>query len=132
LPIVLLDADVIIDLHRFEIWEHIVTRNNILIPSTVLRQEAIYFIDEFGNKLGETEGLKILNDRDDCYFCTCDKAAIKVVALLGKREQGMSFEKLSTLSGYNKRFENKHTEIYFKKYLDEGSLLRIQRFGIKE
>jgi len=81
---------------------------------------------------GETEALKILNDRDDCFFCTCDKVAIKVIALLGKREQGLSFEKLLKSSGITKRLENKHTEHYFRKYLDEGSLLRIQRFGIKE
>ena len=143
--IVLLDADVIIDLHK------------ILIPSTVLRREAYYYEDEsrykhsidllnevgktfsevsvkveeifnFKHKFvrfieeeldpGETEALKILNDRGDCNFCTCDKVAIKVISLLGKREQGLSFEK-------------KHTEKYFLKYLDEGSLLRIQKFGFK-
>ena len=57
--IVLLDADVIIDLHRFGIWESIFKKSKILIPN------------------------------------------------------------------------QKHTENYFKKYLDEGSILRIQRFGLK-
>lgn len=56
MPIVLLDADVIIDLHRFHIWETI------------------------------------------------------------------------RKSGLTKCLETKHTENYFKKYLAEGSLLRIQRF----
>lgn len=169
--IVLLDADVIIDLHRYGIWEHIISKNKILVPSIVLRREVYYYEDEFGLKqsvdlldqigktitevsttadelhefkrnfdrfiqeeldAGETEALKILNDRNDCFFCTCDKAAIKVIALLGKREQGLSFEKLLKSSGITKGLENKHTEHYFRKYLDEGSLLRIQRFGIKE
>lgn len=73
--IVLLDADIIIDLHRFGIWEIILKKNNILIPS---------------------------------------------------------FEKLLKSSGITKNLEQKHTENYFKKYLDEGSILRIQRFGLKE
>lgn len=81
---------------------------------------------------GETEALKILNDRDDCNFCTCDKVAIKAISLLGKRERGLSFEKLLKSSGITKRLEKKHTGRYFRKYLDEGSQLRIQRFGIKE
>jgi delta 1-pyrroline-5-carboxylate dehydrogenase len=110
LLIVLLDADIIIDLHKFGIWDTIAKRNEILIPSTVLRREAYYYEDELGYKHsiellneagktfteasatvkeifdfkhkfvrfieeeldpGETEALKILNDRDDCSFCTC-------------------------------------------------------------
>jgi len=80
---------------------------------------------------GETEALKILNDKNDCYFCTCDKVAIKVIALLGKKEFGLSFEKLLKICGLSVKIENKHTEKYFKKYLDEGSILRIQRFTVK-
>ncbi len=169
--IVLLDADIIIDLHRFGIWENILEKNKILIPSIILRREVIYFIDDMGTKHnihlidnagstftevsvtaeelinfrqkfdrfieeeldpGETEALKILLDRNDCCFCTCDKVAIKTMALLGKREQGLSFEKLLKSSGITKNLERKHKENYFKKYLDEGSILRIQRFGLKK
>lgn len=168
--IVLLDADVIIDLHRFGIWKNILEKNKILIPSTILRREVFYFTDtsgirhyigliddagytftevsttaedliQFKQKFdrfveeeldpGETEALTILNDRKDCLFCTCDKAAIKVIALIGKREQGISFEKLLTLSGITKKLEPKHSENYFRKYLEEGSIMRIQRFGLK-
>ena len=81
---------------------------------------------------GEIEALKILDDREDCYFSTCDKVAIKVIALLGKKDQGLSFEKLLKSSGIKKNLKKKHTEEYFKKYLDEGSILRIQRFGLKD
>lgn len=169
--IVLLDADVIIDLHKLGIWDTITKKNEILIPSTVLRREAYYYEDEFGYKHsiellsevgktfteasakakevldfkrkfarfieeeldpGETEALKILNDRDDCSFCTCDKVAIKVISLLGKREQGLSFEKLLKSSGITKKLDKRHTEKYFQKYLDEGSILRIHRFGFSE
>ena len=169
--IVLLDADVIIDLHRLNLWERIVERNEVLIPSSVLRLEVYYFKDESGAKhsidliqevgttiievtvsvdeiqdfkqkferfiqeeldLGETEALKILSDRDDCLFCTCDKAAIKAIAILGKREQGISFENLVTSSGITKKLEKKHMETKFKQLLDEGSLLRVQRIGLKE
>lgn len=168
--IVLLDADVIIDLHRFGIWEIILKKNKILIPSTILRREVFYFIDTRGVKHyidlladvgsaftevsvtaeeliqfrqnfdrfieeeldpGETEALKILQERNDCYFCTCDKVAIKTIVLLGKRDKGLSFEKLLRSSGITKNLEHKHTENYFKKFLNEGSILRIQRFGLK-
>lgn len=169
--IVLLDADVIIDLHRLDLWKQVIKRNKIIIPSSVLRLEALFFKDESGLKhsinlvqevdktikevsvsvseiqdfkqkfeqfikeeldLGETEALKILSDRDDCYFCTCDKAAIRVIAILGKKEQGISFESLVTSSGFTKKLDKKHMEIKFKQLLDEGSLLRVQRFGLKQ
>ncbi len=48
--IVLLDADIIIDLHKFGIWEKILEKNKILIPSIILRREVIYFIDNTGTK----------------------------------------------------------------------------------
>jgi hypothetical protein len=76
------------------------------------------------------EALKILQDNKNILFCTCDKAAIKAIALLGKKEQGISFERLLKSSGINKKLEPKHTEKFFRKYLDEGSIMRIQKIGI--
>ena len=104
---------------------------NPKVTEVVYRAMISAFIEEELDP-GETEALKILNDRDDCFFCTCDKAAIKVISLLGKRDQGLSFEELLKSSGITKKLEKKHTEQYFRKYLDEGSILRIQRFGLKD
>lgn len=81
---------------------------------------------------GEKEALKILQDNNEILFCTFDKAAIEAIALLGIREQGISFEKLLKSSGITKKIEFKHTEKYFKRYLDEGSIMRIQSFGIEK
>jgi hypothetical protein len=169
LNIVLLDADVIIDLHRFNVWNQIISKNKIYISSIILRQEVYYYEDYYGVKhniellkdvgtkfselsasvedlkeflkqfdrvfeeelhSGEKEALKILQDNKNMLFCTCDKAAIKAIALIGKREQGISFERLLKSSGINKKIEFKHTEKLFKKYLDEGSIMRIQKIGI--
>ena len=169
--IVLLDADVIIDLHIFHIWNQIIDKNKIYISSIILRQE-VYFYENYngvrhnielskdvGAKFleisvsaeelkkftqqfdrvfeeelhaGEKEALKILQDNNEILFCTSDKTAIKAIALLGIREQGISFEKLLKSSGITKKTEFKHTEKYFKKYLDEGSIMRIQSRGIKK
>jgi len=170
LPIILLDADVIIDLHRFNIWNQIVTKNRIYISSIILRQEVYFYeghnavrhniklLKDAGLKFseisvsvtelkkfslqfdrvleaelhaGEKEALKIMQDNNEILFCTCDKAAIKAIAVLGKREQGISFEKLLKSSGITKRLAFKHTEKYFKKYLNEGSIIRIQSYSIK-
>jgi len=171
LHIALLDADVIIDLHIFHIWNQIVDKNKIYISSIILRQEVYFYEDyngvrhnidllkDIGLKFyemsvsaeelkifsqqfdrvfeaelheGEKEALKILQDNNEILFSTFDKAAIKAIALLGKREQGISFEKLLKSSGITKKTEFKHTEKYFKKYLDEGSIMRIQNIGIKK
>jgi hypothetical protein len=171
LHLILLDADVIIDLHRFNVWDLIVKRNKVYISSIILRHEVYFYEDNKGLRHnidlmkdagfkfseisasveelinfsqqfdrvleeelhdGEKEALKILQDHGEILFCTCDKAAIKAIALLGKREQGISFEKLLKSSGLTKRLEFKHTENFFRKYLDEGSIMRIQRIGIKQ
>jgi len=167
---ILPDADVIIDLHRLNVWNNVIAKNKIYISSIILRQEVHFYEDcngirhyidllknagslfqeisisaedlkifsqqfdrVFEGELhsGEKEALKILQDNNDFLFCTCDKAAIKAIALLGKKEQGISFEKLLKSSGLTKKIELKHTEKYFRKYLDEGSIMRIQSCGIK-
>ncbi len=168
---ILLNADVIIDLHRLNVWNQVVKKNIIYISSIILRQEVHFFEDYNGVRYsidllkdvgslfseisisaedlkifsqqfdrvfeaelhsGEKEALKILQDNNEFLFCTCDKVAIKAIALLGKREQGKSFEKLLKSSGLTKKLEFKHTEKYFRKYLDEGSIMRIQSYGIKK
>ncbi len=165
LNIVLLDADVIIDLHRFGIWEQILKKNQVNISSTILRQEAYFFEDDqdrrhnidlikdAGTKFqevsieatimrdfikqfdrniqeelhaGELEALSIIQKDKNLHFCTADKMAIKVIALMGSRNQGISFEDLLKTSGIAKKLAYKHTNVYFKKYLDEGSIMRIQ------
>jgi len=170
LNIVLLDADVIIDLHRFGIWEQITKQNQINISSIILRQEAYFFEDEHGKRHninllrdtgikfhevsidansireflkqfdrniqeelhpGELEALSIIQKDKSLYFCTSDKVAIRVIALIGSSSQGVSFEELLKKSGITKKLEYKHTNTYFKKYLGEGSIIRIQSGKIR-
>lgn len=170
LNIVLLDADVIMDMHRFNIWDEIVAKNKTYISSIILRQEVYYYenhngvkhnidlfkdvesrlkeisvsadeLKKFSNQFdpvfyaklqtGEMEALKILHDNNKFLFRTSDKQAIKAIALLGKKEQGISFEKLLKSSGITKNLERKHTEKYFRRYLREGSIMRIQNRGIR-
>jgi len=170
LNIVLLDADVIIDLHRFGIWEQIAKRNQVKISSIVLRQEAYFYEDEHGGQhkidllknagikfqevsieatimrefikqfdrniqeelhAGELEALCIIQNDKSLHFCTSDKVAIKAIALIGSGSQGISFEELLKTSGITKRLKYKHTNEYFKKYLEEGSIIRIQSGKIK-
>lgn len=48
--LLLLDADVIIDLHRLGIWKHIIKNHNIYIPSIILRREIYHYEDEKGRQ----------------------------------------------------------------------------------
>lgn len=117
--IVLLDADVIIDLHQFGIWKNIVKKNKILISSIILRQEVYYYEDKSGIK----HQIDLSTDIDD----TIEEISVTAEALSLFR----SFEMLLRTSGITKKLETKHTETYFKKYLDEGSILRIQKTGFE-
>lgn len=46
----LLDSDVIIDLHKFEVWDQITKRHKIYIPSIILHKEVYYYRDKNGKK----------------------------------------------------------------------------------
>jgi len=45
---VLLDADVIIDLHKLGLWKQITKSHKVSIPSIILRKEVYYYEDENG------------------------------------------------------------------------------------
>ncbi len=89
--LLLLDADVIIDLHRLGVWKTIAQKHEIYIPSIVLRKEAYRYENTSG-----------------------------------------SFENLLNKSGITKGIEPKHTEKYFKLWLTEGSIMKIQERGLKK
>jgi hypothetical protein len=165
LLLLLLDADVIIDLHRLGIWKHVIKNHNIHIPSIILRREVYHYEDEKGRRYpiylekeigvtinelscsaeellsfkeqfdrvfqeelhdGEKEALVLLQKQEDLLLSTCDHAAIKALALLDLTEQGISFENLLKKTGINKKLEYKHTEKRYKKYIAEGSIMKIQ------
>lgn len=50
LNLVLLDADVIIDLHKFGAWDEILSKYDVLISSIILHQETYFFEDEEGRR----------------------------------------------------------------------------------
>ncbi len=168
--LLLLDADVIIDLHRLGVWKHVIKNHNIHISSIILHREVYHYEDEKGrrypielereigvtiNELScsaeellsfkeqfdcvfqeelhdrEKEALVLLQKQEDILLCTCDHAAIKALALLDLSTQGISFENLLKKTGINKKLEFKHTEKRFKRYLSEGSIMRIQERGLK-
>ena len=48
LNFLLLDADVIIDLHKHGLWKQITKQHKVFIPSIVLHQEVYYYEDDKG------------------------------------------------------------------------------------
>lgn len=170
LLLLLLDADVIIDLHKLGLWKQITKSHKVSIPSIVLHKEVYYYEDENGRHHidlekeagatfselscsaqellrfkerfdrvfqeelhdGEKEALMLLQKQEDLLLCTCDYAAIKALALLDLSDKGISFENLLKKSGINKKLEFKHAEKRFRKYLNEGSIMRIQGRGLKK
>jgi len=63
----------------------------------------------------------------DATFCTCDQAAIKLIAYIELEQKSISLEKVLRTAGYHeKRLYPRHLEKTFKTYLNEGKTLRIQ------
>ena len=63
----------------------------------------------------------------DATFCTCDQAAIKLIAYMELEQKSISLEKALRTAGYHeKRLHPRHLEETFKTYLNEGKTLRIQ------
>ncbi len=174
---VILDAMIIIEVHELGIWKHLLNKIKVLVPSTVVRDEALYFdtkkrknrsaihlvqsvksheiielaanVEELQNlqgildyatlgglHAGETEALALMisgrAETESALFCTADGAAIRALALLGKREYGISLEALLHKVGLQKPLDQHFKEGFFRKHLDRGSQDRVTGIGLKE
>ncbi|MBW1920936.1 MAG: hypothetical protein JRI81_12040, partial [Deltaproteobacteria bacterium] len=89
-----------------------------------------------GLHAGETEALALMisgrAETESALFCTADGAAIRALALLGKREYGISLQSLLTKVGLQKPLEEQFGEQFFKRHLDRGAQDRITGIGLKE
>ena len=59
--LLLLDADVIIDLHKLELWAQVTKKHKVYIASTVLHNEAYYYEDDKGQHPIEVTGIEELS-----------------------------------------------------------------------
>lgn len=158
--LLLLDADVVIDLHTLGLFDRIDKGFEIHITKTVL-DEASYFkiggartkIDirnrvtvienvavehlqtvrkeakeaRLGIDPGEMEAIAYLMQEDEgLIFCTCDQAAIKLLAFMNLEGRSVSFEKALRATGYQKKnLYPRHWEKTFTECIREGKTLRI-------
>ena len=158
--LLLLDADVIIDLHTLDLFEKVSKSYNICLTRNVF-EEARYY-KKGGAKIAidikdviiigdvDLEGLRkvkreakearlgidpgestsiayLIQAEEEITFCTCDQAAIKLIAYIELEQKSISLEKTLRNAGYHeKRLYPRHLEKIFNKYLNEGKTLRIQ------
>lgn len=82
---------------------------------------------------GEKESLAILKKDESLIFCTCDKAAIRILPFLDVLDRGISFEKLLKATGLSRNeYAWKHKEEFFQKYLLEGKTEKIESFSSED
>jgi len=80
---------------------------------------------------GEVEGIPILyaDESDSLLFCTSDKVAIRVLAMLGLSDSRVSFEEVLKTTGLSKPLPREYCTEYFDRYIAEGQIARIQGKG---
>ena len=157
--LVLLDADVIIDLHTLDLFTKICSAYKVYVTRTVFNEATYYkqggrvypldikgkvtIIDDvslesletvqnearealLGIDPGEKECIACLHEtEEDFIFCTCDQAAIKLVAYMALEHQAMSVEMALRNIGYQKTLYPRHFEKTFKSCIKEGKSLRV-------
>jgi hypothetical protein len=158
--LLLLDADVIIDLHTLGLFGKISKTHDVCLTRTVF-EEARYYkkngakieidikdaaiienIDlenlkkvqreakeaRLGIDAGEAMSIAYLTQtEDDVSFCTCDKAAIKLISYMELEQRAISLEKALRSTGYHeKNLYPRHFEKTFKTAVKEGKSLRVQ------
>lgn len=171
---ILFDANIIIELYKLGVWDSLISKVEIIVPSTVVRDEALFYsADEGGiprpinlpaliksGKIkeaiataaemaalenvfdrvfimgldpGEAEAIALLYSGSigDPKFCTADKAAIQALAMINRREFGISMEQILKESGLQKKIPNQFTTEFLKKWLDKGSQNLITGSGLK-
>jgi len=156
----LLDADVVIDLHTLGLFGKISNAYDICLTRDVF-VEAKYYkkngtkidIDikhvviiqnvdleilrevrreakeaRLGIDPGESTSIAYLIQTDEeITFCSCDRAAIKLISYMELEQKAISLEKALRSAGYHsKNLYPRHFEKTFKAAVKEGKTLRIQ------
>jgi hypothetical protein len=77
---------------------------------------------------GESTSIAYLSQTDEeITFCTCDKAAIKLMSYMDLEQKAISLEKALRRDGYHgKKLYPRHLEKTFKTAVTDGKTLRIQ------
>ncbi len=158
--LLLLDADVIIDLHTLGLFGKISKAYNICLTRDVFEEARYYKKDgtkididiknvviiknvdleslrkvqrevkeaRLGIDPGESTSIAYINQTEErMTFCSCDKAAIKLISYMELEQKTISLEKALRDIGYHKRnLYPRHYEKTFKICIKEGKALRIQ------
>ena len=158
--LLLLDADVIIDLHTLGLFEKIRKAYEIRLAREVFIEAKYYkkgrtkinidlkgvtIIDDIdlenlgqvqkeakqarlGIDPGESSSIAyIMQTEEEITFCTCDRAAIKLISYMELEHKTISLEKALRSVGYHeKKLYPRHFEKTFKVGIKEGKALRIQ------
>lgn len=87
-----------------------------------------------GIHAGEAECLAlILRQRvKETLFCSADATAIQALAMLGRSDEGISFEALLKKTGLSNTIRRHFTEKFFKENLRQGSQNRITQTGLRK
>ncbi|PIV06849.1 MAG: hypothetical protein CO013_01515 [Syntrophobacterales bacterium CG_4_8_14_3_um_filter_58_8] len=68
----------------------------------------------------------LVQEDEGLIFCTCDQAAIKLLAFMNLEERSVSTEKALRTTGYQKKnLYPRHWEKTFTECIREGKTLRI-------
>ena len=158
--LLLLDADVTIDLHTLGLFEKIRKAYDIRLTREVFEEAKYYkkdgakinvdlkdvtIIDDIdleslgkiqmeakeamlGIDPGEFTSIAyLIQSEEDITFCTCDRAAIRLISYMDIEKKSTSLEKALRSAGYNgKKLYPRHLEKTFKTAVKEGKTLRIQ------
>ena len=159
--LLLLDADVIIDLHTLDLLNRIARSYQLYATGKVIEEANHYFKDgsrfeiDLSGKVGEIENVQLTSlqiisqeahearllidagelisiaylyqTEDDISFCTCDSAAIRLVAYIGLEDKSISLEKALRDTGYKARkLFPRHFEKTYRENIKSGKTLRIQ------
>jgi hypothetical protein len=159
--LLLLDADVIIDLHSLGIFDRICKTYEVYLTKTVLGEASYFKKDGKRHKIdisdrvvvvedvdlaslkavqneskearigidpGELESVSYLNcTKEEILFCTCDRAALKLISFMELEHRSVSLEMALRSTGYHKRnLYPRHWERTFRECIQEGKVLRIQ------
>jgi hypothetical protein len=169
--LLLLDANVVIQLFELGLWKRIIAHCEILLARTVAEREAQFFFDADGQHeidltddieskrivivdvppselkgfmdqfgplylerldAGEAESLAYLAACDDpCLICSGDAIVFRVLAQLGRVEQGLSLEEVLEEVGFGRTLPDQFTKRFRVHWTKRGQEERIRGLGCR-
>jgi hypothetical protein len=123
LSLLLLDANVVIQLFQSDVWERVIESCDVHLAATIIEHEAHFYEDAKGER----------HDFDlSSYVSAGTIRCFQMLGNLDRRAQGISLEEILNQIGYGRPLPHEYSKSYRDRWTSKGFEERLLGIGARK